>query len=158
MELQSARRETAPGCIAGPLHAAVTQETRILQRDRATLCVQLYNKSTTNRSNAVRGLQLIDCSKQPRLVDCRIGVVNKLDRRRRVLLTTRSTCRGEIFQVRSMEQSFRWKYSNFWRYRNFLITQKLWAGWKETCVPNTSSIRPVVSIQHRFVTDRQTDT
>jgi len=40
------------------------------------------------------------CSKQPRLVDCRIGVVNKLDRRRRgVLLTTRSTCRGEIFKV-----------------------------------------------------------
>ena len=39
------------------------------------------------------------CSKQPRLVDCRIGVVNKLDRRRRrrVLLTTRSTCRGEMF-------------------------------------------------------------
>ena len=40
------------------------------------------------------------CSKQPRLVDCRIGVVNKLDRRRRrrrVLLTARSTCRGEIF-------------------------------------------------------------
>ena len=37
------------------------------------------------------------CSKQPRLVDCRIGVVNKLDRRRRrrVLLTTRSTCRSE---------------------------------------------------------------
>jgi len=40
------------------------------------------------------------CSKQPRLpVDCLVGVVNKLDRRRRrrVLLTTRSTCRGEIF-------------------------------------------------------------
>ena len=39
------------------------------------------------------------CSKQPRLVDCRIGVVNKLDRRR-VLLTTRSTCRGEILKSR----------------------------------------------------------
>ena len=43
---------------------------------------KLYGKSTTNRINGVRGLQLIDCSKQPRLVDCRIGVVNKLDRRR----------------------------------------------------------------------------
>jgi len=43
---------------------------------------KLYSKSTTNRINGVRGLQLIDCSKQPRLVDCRIGVVNKLDRRR----------------------------------------------------------------------------
>ena len=51
------------------------------------------------------------CSKQPRLTDCRIGVVNKLDRRRRrrrrVLLTTRSTCRGEIFEVRSLRQSLR---------------------------------------------------
>jgi len=38
------------------------------------------------------------CSKQPRLVDCRIGVVNKLyRRRRRFLLITRSTCRGKIF-------------------------------------------------------------
>ena len=48
---------------------------------------KLYNKYTRNRSNGVRGLY-----------DCRAGVVNKLDRRRRrVLLTTRSTCRGEIF-------------------------------------------------------------
>jgi len=40
------------------------------------------------------------CSKQPRLVDCPIGVVNKLDRRRRrrVLLTMRSTCCGEFFK------------------------------------------------------------
>ena len=56
------------------------------------------------------------CSKQPRLVDCRIGVVNKLDRRRRqlrVLLTARSTRRGEIFEVRSLEQSSSGKYPNF---------------------------------------------
>jgi len=65
------------------------------------------------------------CSKQPRLVDCRIGVVNKLDRRRRrrVLLTMRSTYRGEIFQVRSSGQSPRGKYPNFWRYQYFLITE-----------------------------------
>ena len=70
-------------------------------------------------------LQLTDCSKQPRLVDCRIGVVNKLDRRRRwrALLTTRSTCRGEIFRVRSLGQISKEKYPNFWRYQNFLITQ-----------------------------------
>ena len=36
------------------------------------------------------------CSKQPRLVDCRTGVVNKLERRR-VLLATRRTWRVEIF-------------------------------------------------------------
>jgi len=47
------------------------------------------------------------CSKQPRLVDCRIGVVNKLDRRR-VLLTTRSTCHGSV--------------PSFWRHLNFLLT------------------------------------
>ena len=70
-------------------------------------------------------LQLTDCSKQPRLVDCCIGVVNKLDRRRRwrALLTTRSTCRGEIFRVLSLGQISREKYPNFWRYQNFLITQ-----------------------------------
>jgi len=60
------------------------------------------------------------CSKQPRLVACRIGVVNKLHRRRRrrrrtVLLTTRSTCRGEIFEVWSLGRSSRGKYPNFWR-------------------------------------------
>jgi len=58
-------------------------------------------------------------------VDCRIGVVNKLDRRlrRRVLVIARSTCRGEIFQVRSLGQSPRGKYPDYWRYRNFLLTQ-----------------------------------
>ena len=29
--------------------------------------------------------------------------------------------------------------------------------WKEASMPKTSAIRPVVSIQHRLVTDRQTD-
>ena len=75
------------------------------------------------------------CSKQPRL-DCRIGVVNKLDRRRRrrrVLLTTRSTCRGEIFQVRSSGQSARGKYANFWRYANFLTAQCGIDGRKPLC-------------------------
>ena len=35
-----------------------------------------------------------------------VAAVNKLDRQR-VLLTTRSTCRGETFQVQSFGQSFR---------------------------------------------------
>jgi len=62
---------------------------------------KLYSKSTANQSNGVRGLQLADvtCSNQPRLVDCRIDLINRLDRRR-VVLTTRSTCRGEIFKFR----------------------------------------------------------
>jgi len=33
----------------------------------------------------LEGYSWLTCSKQPRLVDCRTGVVNKLDRRRRVL-------------------------------------------------------------------------
>jgi len=33
-----------------------------------------------------------------------VGVVNKLDRRR-VLLTTRSTCRGKIFEIQCFGQS-----------------------------------------------------
>ena len=45
-------------------------------------------------------------SKQPRLVDCRVSVVNKLDRRRRrrLLLTTRPTCRGEFFQSEAWDK------------------------------------------------------
>ena len=42
------------------------------------------------------------------VVDRRIGVVNKLERRRRlrrrVLLTTQSTCRGEIFKVATWDK------------------------------------------------------
>jgi len=30
-------------------------------------------------------------------------------------------------------------------------------GWKEASMPKTSSIRSAVSIEHRLVTDRQTD-
>ena len=67
----------------------------------------------------------LTCSKQPRLVHCRIGVVSMFDRRRRrrILLTTRSTCRGAVFKVRSLRQSPKGKDPNFWKYPNFLITQ-----------------------------------
>ena len=94
----------------------------------------LYDKSATNRME-LEGYSCRICMKQPRL-DCRIGVVNKLDRRRRrrrVLLTTRSTCRGEIFQVRSLGQSARGKYANFWRYANFLTAQCGIGGRKPLC-------------------------
>jgi len=40
---------------------------------------KFYDKSTKNRME----LDGNSCSKQPRLVDCRVSVVNKLDRRRR---------------------------------------------------------------------------
>ena len=65
--------------------------------------VTCKNKFTANPEQIavmeLEGYSWLTSSKQPRLVDCRIGVVNKLDCRRRrrwVLLTTRSTCRGEI--------------------------------------------------------------
>jgi len=64
------------------------------------------------------------CSKEPRLAGCRIGVVNKLDRRRRrrVLLTTLSICRGEIDgEVRSLGHIFPGgKYPNFLEIPKFL--------------------------------------
>ena len=64
---------------------------------------KLYDKYTTDRSNGVRALRWTDvCNKlcasshdASTVVDRRRCVVNKLDRRR-ALLTTRSTCRGEI--------------------------------------------------------------
>ena len=86
--------------------------------------------------------------KQPRLVDCRTGVVNKLDRRRRrrrVLLTTRSTCRGEIHKVRSLDIH---KCHSL----NSLIKQCGIGGRQPPCMP-----KPVVSIQYRLVTDGRTD-
>jgi len=63
----------------------------------------------------LEGYSWSTCNKQPRLIDCRIGVVNKLDRRRRrrILLTTWSTYCGEIFKVQSLGQSPRGKYPKF---------------------------------------------
>jgi len=84
------------------------QEALLPQTYRAKRYV---SKNLVNRRNKLYALQ-IEWSQMVtgdrlvvnshELVDCRIGVVNKLDRRRRrrVLLTTRSTCRGEIFYVR----------------------------------------------------------
>jgi len=97
------------------------------------------------------------CSKQARLVNCRIGVVNKLDRRRRrrVLLTTRSTCRGEIFQVRSSGQSPRGKYPNFWRYQYFLTTEGGLGGRTPPCQKQLDSSG--CFDKYPLVTDGRTD-
>ena len=96
------------------------------------------------------------CNKEPRLVDCRIGVVNKLDRRRRPdLLTTRSTCRGEIETK-----------SGVWDKvpRSTLIfgdTQvpynTVWDRWKEASMTKISSIRPAFRYNTgSWLTDGQT--
>ena len=81
-----------------------------------------------NEVMELEGYSSPTCSKQPRLVDCRIGVVNKLDcrrrRRRRVLLTKRSTCRGEIFSKSGVwDKVPEGKYPNFWRYPNVFKAQ-----------------------------------
>ena len=87
----------------------------------------------------------------PRFLAHRVGVVNKLDRRR-VLSTTRSTCRGETFEVQSLWQISIGKCPNFPRYQNFLITHV-----EESLHAKTDSIRLLVSIQYQLVTDRRTD-
>ena len=64
------------------------QEALLPQNDRATHYIsqnpvhclkKLYNKLTTNYSMELEGYSWPTCSKQPQLVDCRVGVVNKLD-------------------------------------------------------------------------------
>jgi len=82
-----------------------TLATRLLSHPNMIKILSTVETSCTTNPQQIAAMELegyswSTCSKQPRLVDCRIGVVNKLDRRRRrrrVLLTTRSTCRGEIF-------------------------------------------------------------
>jgi len=88
------------------------QETLLPRTDRATRYVSrnLVNCGITVRTRCtanpphIEVIELEHCSRLafnklcvlPRRVDSRIGVVNKLDRRR-VMLTTRSTCHGESF-------------------------------------------------------------
>ena len=91
----------------------------------------------------LKGYSWPTCSKQPRLVDYCIGlhiaIINKLDRRRRrrrVLLKTRSTYRGHVFP--------KFPY-NTPRDR-----------WKYVSMTKPSSIRSVVSMQHRLSSYRRT--
>jgi len=92
------------------------------------------------------------------LIDCRIGVVNKLDRRRRrVLLTTRSTCRGKIFCVQSLGQSTTRRYPYFRGTRNFLITQFNVGERKLPCQKLALSDRSFQYNTGLWQTDRRTD-
>ena len=91
------------------------------------------------------GYSWLTCSKQPRLAECRIGVVNKLDRRRWVSLTTRLTCHGEIFYV---QRKVPW----FLQIPNFPCNI-VWDRWKEASMAKNSLIRPVVSTHYRVVWD-----
>ena len=123
------------------------------------MSVKIFSTVTSSRTANPQQIAVMElegyswstCSRprQPRLVDCRIGVVNKLDRwrrRRRVLLTTRPTCRGEISKS---GVSAKVPEIPIFPYNT------VWDRWKKA--PTTSSIRPVVSMPYRLVTDRQMD-
>ena len=121
------------------------QEALLPQRDRATSYANqnLVNcrTSCTTNPHQIEVMELESyswptCSKQPRLVDCRIyvGVVNKLDRRRRrqrVLLTTLSTCRGANFKVQNVGQISKRKYPNLWRYPNYFLIKRCRISWRK---------------------------
>ena len=148
--------------IQAKLNKKLCYRRRTARRAMSVIVLPTVETSSTANPQQIAVMELEGysrptCSKQARLVDCRISVVNKLDRRRRrrVLLTTRSTCRGEIFQVRSSGQSPRGKYPNFWRYQYFLTTEGGLGGRTPPC--QNSSIHPVVSIQYPLVTDGRTD-
>ena len=98
------------------------------------------------------------CSKEPRLVDCRIGVANKPQRRWWwVLLTTWWTCGGENFSSKSgVWNSPTGKYLNFWRYPNFLITQ-CEIGRKKPMQRSAGFVQSFRSNTSLWQTDRQTD-
>ena len=146
-------------CISIP--DACKQETLLPQTDRATRYVsenlvncrnKMYDKSTTNRME-LDGYRRSTCSKQPRLVDCRIGVVNKLDRRRRRVVD--NVAKFSKFQ--SLRQSSREMSLNFWRYQIFPITPCWVGGSKPPCQMPARFVQPFRYILYRFMTDGQTD-
>ena len=92
---------------------------------------------------------------RPSIHDMATGVsaVNKLNHRR-VLLTTRSTCRGKIFL--EFGTKFQKEVPLFLEIPAFPFNT-VQNRWQEASTQIPSSICPVVSIQYQTVTDRQTD-
>ena len=81
------------------------------------------------------------------------SVVNKLDRRW-VLLTTRPTCHGEIFQVHSLGQIIPEESTLIFRDTHISSSRRR----KGASIAKPSSINPVLSIQyHLWQTDGRTD-
>ena len=143
------------------------KELQIALGYRDELSVQILSTvekiGTTNPQQVaameLEGYSWPTCSKQPRLVDCRIGVVNKLDRRRRrrrILLTTRTTWRGEIFKSGVWDKVPEGITVIFGDMR-ISLQHSVTYLWKEVPMPKPSSIRPVVLIQCPLVTDGRTD-
>jgi len=75
----------------------------------------------------------LTCSKQPRLVDCRIGVVNKLDRRRRRRFIQSAIDLWWNFLCPEFGIVPERNTVIFWRYPDFLVTQCGIGGSKPPC-------------------------
>jgi len=113
-------------------------------------CTTVETSYTANpqqiKVTELEGYSWPTCSKQPRLIDCRIGVVNKLDHRDRVDKKWRNFLSPEF------PTKFPGEVYVFWRHPDFIITQ--YKIGQKVSVPKTGSIRPAVIIKTR--TDRQT--
>ena len=113
-------------------------------------CTTVETSYTANplqiKVTELEGYSWPTCSKQPRLIDCRIGVVNKLDHRDRVDKKWRNFLSPEF------PTKFPGEVYVFWRHPDFLITQ--YKIGQKVSVPKTGSIRPAVII--KTWTDRQT--
>jgi len=81
-------------------HRGTARRAKYVSRNLVNCCSRKkYIKSTTNRSDGVRAIVYgrLTCSKQPRCIDCR--KCGQQAGSSTVLLTARSTIRGEVFQV-----------------------------------------------------------
>jgi len=129
----------------------ITQRRQnLVSSDSTTVEISCIANPKQIKLMEIEGYSQPMCSKQPRLVDCRIGVVNKLDNA--IDLPWRN------FEVQSLGQISRGKQPYFWMYPNFVIT--LCDRWKEASMPKPSWIHPVVSMQitaYDGRTDGQTD-
>ena len=109
-----------------------------------------YGRQTCSKTMCSVGVE-----DRPSIHDMANGVsaVNKLNHRR-VLLTTRSTCRGKIFL--EFGTKFQKEVPLFLEIPAFPFNT-VQDRWQEASTRKPSSICPVVSIQYQTVTDRQTD-
>jgi len=106
---RTARRAMVNGMVNVDLYSAIITKVSNALCLWSAMSVKILSTVETSCTTQPQQIELFElegyswrtCSKQPRLVDCRIGVVNKLDRRRRrrVLFTMRSTWRGEILSL-----------------------------------------------------------
>ena len=95
------------------------------------------------------------------------SIVDLVDLQRSSLLHWGSTLSGRVHNTIAMidlpwrhflSPEFNWVPQGGVDKRNEFAHDTMWDKSRKTCIPITSSIRPSFSIEHRLVTDRQTDT